>query len=232
MAISRGPKITTNGLVLAVDAADKNSYIGSGTVWNDVSGNGNNGILTSSPTYNVDNGGLILFNGSSQYVAVSNSSSLQVADTFTVCVWIKATTLSGRYGIFSTRATNPAGCWQFEVGTGSGGTNRILMAGLATYIVESVNDVISVNNWFQICVVKVNNATTGATLYVNGAAVTNSATSAYTIVNNSDEKRIAIGTTAAQYFSGSISQLFVYNRALTASEIQQNYNATKSRFGL
>jgi len=232
MAISRGPKIVTNGLVFAVDGADKNSYRGSGTTWTDVSGNNNNGTLTNGPTFSAANMGSIVFDGTNDYVAINNSTSLQVADTFTVCAWIKASNLSARYGIFSTRANNTTGCWQFEVGTGSGGSGRILITGIGTWMAESVNDVITANTWYQICVVKVNNATQGASLYVNGQLVSNSGTAAYTISNNSDEKRIGIGTGSAQYFPGNIALVSLYNRALSNSEISQNYNATKSRFGL
>ena len=58
-----GPKITTNGLVLCVDAADKNSYPGSGTAWNDIGGQGYTGTLTNGPTFNSSNNGSIVFDG-------------------------------------------------------------------------------------------------------------------------------------------------------------------------
>lgn len=224
--------IVQQGLVLNLDAGNPYSYAGAGSAIYDVSGSANNGTLNNSPTYSSDSNGILLFNGSSQYVGIANSSSLQVADTFTVSAWVKATDLSNRYGVFSTRANNTTGCWQFEVGTGNGGTGRIVLTGIGTFIAESVNSVITTNTWYHVTVVKVNNATQGATFYVNGSAVSNVGTAAYTISNNSDEKRIAIGTGSAQYFPGYIAQTFVYNRALSASEVLQNYNATKARFGL
>ena len=224
--------IVENGLILNLDAGNPYSYAGAGSTIYDVSGSTNNGTLNNSPTYSSDSNGILLFNGSSQYVGIANSSSLQVADTFTVSAWIKASNLSARYGVFSTRANNTTGSWQFEVGTGSGGTGRILISGVNVYIAQSVNNVITTNTWYHITVVKINNATQGATFYVNGSAVSNVGTGAYTISNNSDEKRIAIGTASSQYFPGYIAQIFVYNRALSASEILQNYNATKGRFGI
>jgi hypothetical protein len=227
-----GPKILTNGLVLALDTADKKSYIGSGTAWNDLSGNNNTGVLTNGPTFNSTNGGSIVFDGTNDYIVVNDSTSLQVADTFTVSAWIKATSLSSRHGVFSTRATNPAGAWQFEVGIGNSGTNRITLTGSGTFIADSVDNVITANVWTHICVVKINNATQGATLYVNGVSQSTSITTGYTISNNSDEKRIGIGTASSQYFPGSIALINLYNRALTTTEVLQNFNALRGRFGI
>ena len=150
------PRIVTSGLVLALDAAERLSYPRTGTTWRDLSGNSNNGTLTNGPTFSAGNMGSIVFDGVDDYVNIANSTSLQVADTFTVCAWIYPTTLAARYAIFSTRAANPAGSWQFEVGIGDGGTNRMALTGVGTWIAESVNNVISTNRWFHICLVKVN----------------------------------------------------------------------------
>ena len=79
MAISRGPKIVTNGLVLALDAADKNSYVGSGTTWKDLSGNSFNGTLTNGPTFSNTNGGAIVFDGTNDYVNVLDNSTLDIS---------------------------------------------------------------------------------------------------------------------------------------------------------
>ncbi len=76
MAGSSGPDLITNGLVLALDAADKNSYLGSGTSWYDLSGNGNTGALTNSPTFNSSNGGSIAFDGTNQCVVVNSNASI------------------------------------------------------------------------------------------------------------------------------------------------------------
>jgi hypothetical protein len=235
MATKYSPKIITNGLVLSLDAANNKSYPRSGTTWTDLSGNNNTGTLTNGPIFSNVNGGSISFDGTNDYVNIANSTSLQVADTFTVCAWIYATTLAARYAIFSTRVNNPAGCWQLEIGStgdGSLSTNRIAFTGVGIWISETFDNVISTNRWFHICLTKVNNATTGGTFYINGASVTNRQTNAYTISNNSDSKRIATSNGTSELFTGNISQTSLYNRALTDAEILQNYNATKSRFGL
>jgi hypothetical protein len=229
------PRIVTSGLVLALDAADTNSYPRSGTTWTDLTGIGNNGTLVGSPTFSNTKGGTIAFNGTNQYVNVPNSTSLQVAATFTLCSWVYATTLAARYAIFSTRVNNPAGSWQLEIGStgvGSLSTNRIAFTGVATWLAETFDNVISTNRWYHICLTKANNVTNGGIFYINGLAVPNRQTNAYTISNNADAKRIATSTGLIELFPGNISHTSLYNRVLSATEILQNYNATKTRFGL
>ena len=221
-----------SGLVLALDAGFTPSYPGSGSTWSDVSGNSNNGTLVNTPTYSSIVGrGSLLFNGSTQYVNISNSASLGVTATFTICAWVYATSLSSRHGIFSTRATNQAGGWQLEVGIANGGTNRVAITGVGTWIAETVSNVITTGQWFYICVVKVNNATTGATIYVNNVAAANNLTTAYTISNNADVKRIGSGTNTLEFFPGYIAEVDLYNRTLTTAELLQNYTSSCSRYG-
>lgn len=190
----------------------------------------NNSITATSLTYNSDN--TFNFDGSSNYVSVPNSSSLQVADTFTVDSWIYPTNLTGRFGIFSTRTINTTGSWQLEVGTGNGGTRRVAVTGIGTWIWESADSVIPINSWSHVCFVKTSNAVQGGSLYLNGALLTPSTTTAYTISNNTDTKVIGQGTNGAQFFSGKINSLKLYNRALTATEVLQNFNAQRDRYGI
>jgi hypothetical protein len=235
MAILRSNQIVKNGLVLALDAADKTSYVGSGANWLDVCGNVNNGSLVNTPTFNSDNGGYLTFNGTNQYVNIANSTSLQVADTFTICAWIYPTTLAARHAIFSTKVTNPAGSWQLEIGsTGAGSlsVNRIAFTGVGTWLAETFDNVLTTNTWYNICLTKVNNATTGGTFYINGASVANRQTNAYTISNNADAKRIATSDGTTELFTGRVAQMLLYNTALSTTQILQNYNAQKTRFGL
>lgn len=225
-------RIVTDGLVLNLNAADPNSYPGSGTTWTDISGNGNTGTLTNGPTFNSANGGSIVFDGVDDYSNILNSTSLQVADVFTISVWFNATSLPSRHGLFTTRTANTAGCWQIEAGVATGGTNKVAVTGVGTWIWESNNNVISTNSWYNACFVKPGNATVGGNMYVNGSLISPITTTAYTIQNNSDAKAIGVGTGYGSPFPGRIASTYLYNRALSASEVLQNYNATKARFGL
>jgi hypothetical protein len=92
MSIGYGPRVVTDGLVLALDAADTNSYPGSGTTWNDLSGNGNTGTLTNGPTYSSDNGGSIVFDGTNDYVPLVNN--LGDPQQFTIEFWAYPTELN------------------------------------------------------------------------------------------------------------------------------------------
>jgi hypothetical protein len=94
-------KIVTNGLVLSLDAADRNSYPGTGTSWFDMSGNGNTGTLTNGPTYSTNNGGIFGF-VSDDFVTIPENSALNT-QTPSVEVWVK------------TNSTNQSGFW-FEKG--------------------------------------------------------------------------------------------------------------------
>jgi hypothetical protein len=105
-------KIATNGLILALDSGDRNSYSGSGTSWTDLSGNGNTGTLTNGPTYSSTNGGSIVFDGSNDYIDLGNKTLGVELQDKSACVWIYQTTSPSVFaGIidkdFDNRLTNP-----------------------------------------------------------------------------------------------------------------------------
>jgi hypothetical protein len=200
--------------------------------WYNASGSVNNGTLVNGPTYTTPNGGALVFNGTNNYASVTNSASLQFGETFSVSAWVYPTNLSARQGIFSTRTANASGSWQLELGTGNGGTNRISVTGVGTWIWDSNDNVISANNFYNITYVKPNNATQGGSLYLNGVLLSPLTTTAYTILNNSDAKSIGVGTSGTQFFPGNIYFVSVYNRALSGNEVLQNFNALKGRYGL
>ena len=232
MAISRGPKTVTNGLVLCLDAADKNSYIGSGTTWTDVSGNGNVGTLTNSPTFNSSNGGNIVFDGVDDYVDNGNGNSINFGTgDFTIEIWAtRFTNVTTNLRLLAKGADNDlttsAGFAFFGSDTGlnfainPSGTRTIITA--ASY---------SVGEWFQI-IGLVERSSTMRT-YKN-AILTNSASSPVGSVSNASVNlNISRNTAGANlYWTGNVAIVRMYNRSLTATEISQNYNATKSRFGL
>ena len=91
MAFFRGPNVVTNGLVLALDAANTKSYVSGSTTWNDLSGNNNSGSLVNGPTFNSANLGSIVFDGVDDYINCGNSSTLNITETFTISLWINST---------------------------------------------------------------------------------------------------------------------------------------------
>ena len=191
---------------------------------------GRNTITANNLSYTSN--GTFSFNGTSSFISIPNSNSLQVGATFTINTWINASSLAARHGVFSTRTANDAGCWQLEVGVANSGTGRIAFTGIGTWIWESSSNVIATNTWYNICLVKTNNAEQGASVYLNGVLLTPSVTTAYTILDNSSAKVAGQGTSGTQFFSGIIDSTSLYNRALTAAEVAQNFNALRGRYGI
>jgi hypothetical protein len=95
MAYSDGPKIVTNGLVLALDAADRNSYPGSGTTWRDISGNNYSGSLINGTSFNSSNGGVFSFDGVDDYLSLPNMNYSTSSNT-TIEILMKITETSIR----------------------------------------------------------------------------------------------------------------------------------------
>ena len=227
-----GPNIVTEGLVLALDAGNKKSYPGSGTTWYDLSGNNIHGTLTNTPTYSSDFNGTFSFDGVNERVNLSSSSIIQNLTTnFTFQAYVRFNTTGGQYGIF-TKGTNFGGGWSVYVRQGPqfsliGYNTSNVSSGL---LAVSPAGGISTNNWYHITYTynQVN-----VRCFINGTQVSSSS---YSQTFNSTGINPYIAWDGAlgdpDYWPGNISSVKLYNRALTPQEVQQNYNATKSRFGL
>ena len=235
MGVFAGPDVNESGLVLALDAANSKSYPGSGTTWTDLSGNVNNGTLVNTPTYNSS--GYFDFDYlQSENVTFSSSSSLQFLNRspYTLEAWVYPTRNPGANnwtGIFDRESNAGSGRDGYNLYfLGSATTNTFFtterfVAGSAVAPSITLNQSVSVNSWHHI--VATYDGTT-LSLYRNGSLVGTPATSTGNITNTS--KALTIGIRGGQPFGGRISNTKIYNRALTPQEIQQNYNATKSRY--
>jgi hypothetical protein len=243
MAYANGPKIVTDGLVLCLDAANRKSYPGSGTSWTDLSGNGNNGTLVNGVGYSSNNGGSLVFDGVNDYVNCGNVLNFNYTDVFTLSAWIKrSSTGTGVQNIISKQSmSSPYQGYQFGFNVNTGGSQGYLgvntignypshAMGIQTQ--TTYND----TNWhYVVATYNGNGSYTGLKLYVEGELKTSSyhyiGTSSVSF-SNSKDLQIAARDGVNQLFSGSIPQVFIYNKALTPQEIQQNYNALKGRYGL
>ena len=210
--------IITNGLLLSLDAGNSLSYSGTGTTWTDMSGNGNNGTLTNGTSYSSENGGVMVFDGVNDYV--SRSNFIGNSTTFTVCHWINLSSNQTTRTIFSNYTGSG---WVTGISDSSVNVIKFYLGGAhlyATYPLE-------INKWYYVCVTYNNG---NPTIYING--VLNSTTTGNisfgSLATNNDIGRLGDGR---QYFNGKISNLQTYNRALSASEILQNFDGTKTRFG-
>ena len=215
------------GTVLNLDAGNLNSYPGTGTLWTDLSGNNNNGTLIGGPTFDSANGGSIVFDGTNDYVS---SFPLQISGngSKTVSCFFKINTTI-RSGLCGTRDldTGPNG-WALCVNrTTSGNLTYYHTSGSTLEIAAGI----STNTWYNACVTY-DVSTAIATLYLNGIIIGSPATSFTTINSSSFNGVIGAETVNFSFLNGNIAQTSIYNRALSSTEVLQNYNATKGRFGL
>jgi hypothetical protein len=215
-------KIVTDGLVLSLDAADRNSYPGSGTTWNDVSGNNNNGTLTNGPTFNSANGGSIVFDGTNDFANCGNASSLQIT-VGSISAWVKTTSPGSSFRSIIAKQN----AWALFVQDSILITYDWGNVGVARTTGLNIAD----GNWKYVALTfteTVGTPSNNAIVYLNGASVL---TTTIKHLNHNISLQIA-DANASQYLNGNISIAQIYNRVLSPSEILQNYNAQKSRFGL
>lgn len=220
--------IVTSGLVLNLDAGNPASYPGSGTTWTDLSGLGNNGTLINGPTYSSSNLGFFTFDGVNEFASASDNTALNT-QTPTVEVWVR------------TNATTQAGFW-FEKGAVNtqyalfqeGGVIqwRMNIGGSLTNLSTTTATYMNTSNWFQV----VATYTSGSRiLYINGVQVNSDAQTGTIITNNQGMSIGAYGGnsgTHGYYYNGALSICRVYNRALSAAEVSQNFNALGWRYGV
>lgn len=223
MSCFSGPETISTGLVLHLDAANPKSYPGSGVVWGDLSGRNNNATLFNTPTFS---NGMVSWNGSNQYAQITaNQESLNFSVAQTVIIWMRHSFTSGRRNPWD-QAYAGYGTWTHESGDninyyyGSGGGNNTPYTGRG-----SASTARSV--WNMMATTR---DTTTVSWYMNGV-LSNSAANAHpTQPLTSANIRIANGY--AGYWQGDMSQIIAYNRSLLASEIRQNFEANRSRYGI
>jgi len=222
MAIYKNtPPIVTNGLVLAVDAANPKSYVSGSTIWNNLANPLLSGSLVNGPTFNPSNGGSIVFDGTNDYGIISQNPAFDF-NTFTCAAWIKTST-NGRCISFIGGATSG---YKYYFGIHSTNALRINYDNVA--IINGITSV-ATNNWVYATITY---STPTTALYVNGILdLTSSAMSGNLKPLNGPTY---VGSTLGnfEFFLGNMAQTSIYNRALSAAEVLQNYNATKGRFGL
>jgi len=232
MGASAGPDVIDTGLVLALDAGDTNSYPGSGTTWTDLSGLGNDGTLVNGVGFDGGNGGSLSFDGSDDYVQGTIPSS-----TFTgphsVCCWFYRETVKEWSGLFSNNVnTTSCSIFTFIDSTNTLGTNQAGVNGDSISVDLGADHL---NKWIY-GVITYAGVSSGSAVnvyaYKNGSLLTASGSLYWNMSSSSSYYVGRHWTSDVQIHDGFIPQVSIYNRALTAQEIQQNYNATKSRYGL
>jgi archaellum component FlaF (FlaF/FlaG flagellin family) len=240
--VQGGPgNIVTNGLVLNLDAANPRSYLPpyNGTTWFNLASSSNNGTLINNPTYNSANGGSIVFDGVDDYVTLGNNIPLRNVSQFSYSSFVKFNTSAGAsgntffsYSSYTVYTNDILFAWNksnsklfFQINNGSDG------GGSYSY---SPN-----NTWINISVIYDGSLSTNSDklkVYINGINV--SLSFDYTVPSTTADitHTCLIGSYGGfpptWYFTGNIANTLLYNRALSASEINQNFQATRARFGI
>ena len=219
MSTKYNPSIVKDNLVLYLDAANTKSYPGSGTTWTDISGKGNDGTLTNGPTFSSDNLGNIVFDGSNDFVSIPN---VALSRNCSILFWFK---------------DNNPGNWTdiFTFQTGDDNTaSSVVKHGIVAYQYNWYRSgFVSGTTLFNHTGTKYDFISlvfddTNATCYQNAVQTAQTASSDFGSASD-----ICLGKRLTfAYWTGNIAQFSIYNRALTALEVKQNYNALKSRFGL
>lgn len=229
MSLGHGPSIVKDGLVLYLDATNPKSYPGTGTTWYDLSGNGNHGTLTNGPTYNSINGGCIVFDGIDDYVSLLSTPSIAQSVYSSTVEIIAYRNRSNAFEVMFGGGSfaNSAG---FYVGFRQTSENNFMFAYYANDqdgLTPSTN--IAWNHYTATHDVSARSRFR----YFNSSLLSPSQSSG---VTNSSANRFFIGafnnSSATYFFQGKISQVKIYNRALSTAEIAQNFAATRGRFGL
>lgn len=213
MATLYNPKIVTDGLILYLDAANPRSYPRTGTVWNDLSGNNRTTTLANTPTFDSTGGGNITFNGSNQYA----STSLPASNEVTYFFWVNVLNLivaGGEGTLFA--APSDQGSVSIVGGTNWFSWNQGGRTGPAA----------TANTWTNIVLT---GNTTSTQFYLN-SVLTNSFGSGTTLLSGTGY--FCSFLDLSRNLNARLGNIAFYNRVLSAQEILQNYNATRSRFGV
>lgn len=217
------PSIVTSGLTVLLDGGFVPSYSRTGSTWNDISGNNNNGTLINAPTFSSIGGGSFLLNGTTQS---ANLSSLNLLQNFTIETWVRQNVLSG-FGIFGqgTTATNNG----LHVLYLSNTSIRFGMFSNDTDFTVSTTTGV----WYHLAITYLNSSPFTKALYINGVAQSGVAQQTQASYTGSGTFRLgATYSSGGNFGNGYFAGLKAYNRILTPTEILQNYNAQVSRYSL
>jgi hypothetical protein len=226
--IPSGPSIVSNGLVFNVDAANTSSYTGSGSVWNDLKGTNNINFYTNSsyntnatPTYSNDGGGSLITTGIFGKSVSNSGITGSVARSMEA--WVKFNSVAGN-AVISIGGAVVLSSSLYEL---MAYNSNVIEHYWGNFTQSST--VLATNTWYHIVIVY--DGTTNHYVYVNGVQVGFSSTPTL----NTSNTPIYIGpavTTTWGAFDGKIAALRIYNRALSSTDIANNFDVLKSRFGL
>jgi len=231
------PDIVTDGLVLNLDAGNPYSYLSgsSGTTWSNTVAVSSSisGTLTNGPVYS---NGAITFDGTNDYVGYGNVLNFERTDSFSLSGWVRINSLSSFRAIIAKMDSSFRG-YLFAVET-TGQVVFILRNTSTTngIIVRTASSPIAINTWYNITVTyNGTSSPNGVNFYINSEIISNSVAQdnlSSTVLNS---QAGAIGARIGPndgYLLGNIASTQIYNRALSSTEVSQNFNALRGRYGI
>jgi hypothetical protein len=219
--------ITRTGLVLQLDASTPESYPGSGTSWFDIAKNTNHSTLMNGPAYDSGNGGSLLFDGTNDYTTFSSGQLSPGTGAFTWNWWVKLNNLSNFSILFSGTGSN-TGYGVVYLNPSSGGLGYYALGNR----ISDNNPSFSTNWWYITFTGNGGaNGSRNLKLYRNAVQAGSTYTADYSF-SSSTPNIGANHDSYAELMRGYVATATYYNRALSESEISQNYNIQKGRFGL
>ena len=244
MSVYSGPEISNENLVLCLDAANPKSYSGSGVTWYDLSGNNRNATLFNTVQYSTSNNGVMNFQrpaGVQGYATIPTDATISsevfgISTTFTLSAWVYpreyvdyAPLIAKAFG--GSYSNTTAGLWvesgnnlRFVVGANVGSNP----AGSSI----SVSYTAQINTWYNMVGVADG---INIIMYINGVSVGSTLLSGITIPRSENGSPITIGTRSTANtpeLNALVGPISIYNRGLSALEVQQNFNALRGRFGI
>jgi hypothetical protein len=216
MGIAYNTSIVTDGLVFALDAANSRSYSGSGNTANVLVG-GINGTLTNGVGFSSVNSGSFSFDGTNDYVDFPSYTP----DANTINIWVNFKTLENGTIVYVGNDTYASGLWSWSFFIYEGVFYFRANPGNFAYF----NEIPPLETWINYTLIR-NNGSNISIAYKNGVSF--GSTTDSTTENLYPNLRFA--KAGSVYSNFNLSQVLIYNRALSAQEVKQNYNATKKRY--
>lgn len=244
MSLGHGASVVRNGLVLHLDAANAKSYPGSGTVWKDVSKERHTATLVNGISHDGTN---FTFDGISDYVDVGNDPSYNATGSITIELVFNRTSVgSGFYQVVASNTRDCCGVYDgFQIQISNSTVNPApIVCNLwnsnnyngvnwdSSFTQLSISNSVGVNVWYHFCFTY-DLFSSSFKLYKNGI-LANSSTKANALSTNQASYNLMVGKSPSHNanFTGYIPETRIYNRALSADEIKQNFNALRGRYGI
>lgn len=226
-----GPGIVTDSLTLNLDIGDNTSYAGTGTTVNNIAGS-DTATLTGNILFSSDNEGYLDFDGADDTMGVANGSSVDITDAITLEAWVNPDVVIGWISLIYKDNSQVSQGYHFGFDPSGRLQGGVRNSGIWRTTQPGAVAQMYVGQWQHI-VMSMDSTTNVQKFYINGALVYTNSNFIYEVLSNTNPLSISgQPITGVEKYNGKLAKAALYSRALTDAEVEQNFNALKSRFGL